>query len=183
MSFRLLCLQIPAHWLRSCHGGTSAMICYSVGLAWFLAQLFGRIGLCLKIFRAAHDLDYEWERVPLWETAVVQNLFAADGMAPAVYAIVRLNGGVIAEVLDYVAGEHYLPRERMEAFWYLVERYHIGTRTFKDRTGALKWDVTHPKAAANWVGGKLVDFGGKYRRALYPEWEETQPQLYKTRVV
>lgn len=157
--------------------GTSTWVLYGDELSDRLYRLFGAKGLCLKTFfyTAAHPLDTLWEGVPVWETAVVQNLFAENGLAPRVYGFVYTQQGLLAEAVEFADGEKGLAEELLEKFLDITETYGIRSRCRAKPGGALKWDAFHGHAASNWLGGKFVDFGGKYRASLYQEFEQSEP--------
>jgi len=173
-------LEVPAEFLAMPPraGGTSSYILQSDTLAGWLQARFGSSGLCLKVFPGLTSPESEWEFVPLSETVVVQNLFAAEGWAPRVHALVKLGTGPMAEVVDYAEGLSESPPddELLRPFWALVDRHRIGTRSRTGVGGGLKWDFLHERAGRNWPGCRVLDWGGKYRRNRYPQWDEPQPR-------
>jgi len=118
-----------------------------------LKTLYGRDGLCLKVFQelgegAPPDPEqFFWVRVPLSETTRVQNLYALYGLAPRVYDIVLINKRRLAQVTDYV-----LPRGEPDIaqFFKIADHFHIRTVT--------NWDI----GERNWRGRQFVDFSGLY---------------------
>ena len=172
-------LEVPAGLLAADpkRRGSSSYILHSPDLEGWLASQYGARPLCLKVFCSTRTPEDEWEFVPLREAAEVQNLFAAEGWAPRVYALGQLNGGDVAEVVEYADMLDPSPPDgpALAPFWALVDRYGVGTRSRVHPGGALKWDFLLQLAADNWAGGRLLDWGGKYRRWLYPEWDEPQP--------
>jgi hypothetical protein len=170
---------MPAELLatQALRRGSSAYILHSDQIReWLLDQFWAR-GLCIKVFPRCLRPEDEWEFVPLLETARVQNLFAAEGWAPWVHAVGQLPSGVVAEVVDWaevIDGQPPDP-ETLAPFWELVDRHGIGTRSRRWPGGPLKWDFLHPMSGGHWSGRWLLDWGGKYRKALYPEWDEPEP--------
>lgn len=135
----------------------------------FLA--FGRLGLCLKVFfyPAANPVDTLWEGVPVWETAIVQNLFADEGLAPRVYGFVALPGGMWGEAVEYADQEPNLPERLFQRFMGVALRHNIHSHNLTRRGGRVKWDAFHHTAYANWRGDWFIDWGGKYRAERFPE--------------
>lgn len=158
-------------------GGTSSIILQSDALEVWLARRYGALGLCLKVFpRLASDQD-EWEFVPIEETTAVQNLFAAEGWAPKVYDLATLNGGCMVQVVEFCRMLMETPPHpaMLAPFWALIDAYRIGTRSRVCPGGRLKWDFIRDRAGHNWSRNRLLDWGGKYRRNVFPEWDEEQP--------
>jgi len=173
-------LNVPSEMLNIApvRGGSSSQILYSEAITRWLEDRYHISGLCLKVFpRLTNPLD-EWEFVPLAETAIVQNLFALAGWAPQMHALVSVQGGPMAEVVEFAERLDETPpdREALAPFWALIDRHGIGTRSRVGPDGALKWDFIRMSAARNWSRRRLLDWGGKYRRAMYPQWDEPQPE-------
>ena len=153
--------------------GTSAWVLRGGRLDLELFLAFGAFGLCLKIFfhPAPNPVDTLWEGVPVWETAVVQNLFADEGMAPRVYGFVALPGGMWGEAVEYAGDEPNLPERLFERFMGVARGHNIHSNCLTQPGGRVKWDAFHTCAITNWRGDWFLDWGGKYRAELYPELE------------
>ncbi len=175
-----LILNLPPEFLAMTPArcGSSSYVLQNESLTAWLHERFGPAGLCLKVFPSLSSPEDDWEFVPLKETATVQNLFAAEGWAPRVHALVKLADGPMAEVVDYADRIDGLPpdAETLRPFWALIDRYGIGTRSRVCEDGGLKWDFLLDTARSNWSRRRLLDWGGKYRLALFPEWNEPQPE-------
>jgi hypothetical protein len=158
-------------------GGTSSVILRSDALEAWLAQRYGALGLCLKVFPRLASPQDEWEFVPIAEATEVQNLFAAEGWAPRVYELAPVEGVGMVQVVEFcrVLSETPPHPAMLAPFWALIDAYRIGTRSRVGPGGRLKWDMLYPSAGHNWSRNKLLDWGGKYRRDLFPEWDEEQP--------
>lgn len=165
--------------LPQLRGGSSSYILQSEPLDRWLEQIYGRPGLCLKIFPGLFGPNDPWEFVPLHETVVVQNTFAGHGWAPQVVDFGPLNGECMAQVVEYCRELDSAPPSDADLapFWGLIDLYKIGTRSRIGKCGVtrLKWDFLRVNAGRNWSNGRLLDWGGKYRRDRYPEWDEPQP--------
>ena len=129
--------------------GRDCYLAANPGLEEVLAELYGRPGLCLKVFR---DHSGEYGGVPLAQSARAQNLFAFAGIAPRVYAIVTVNGQ-IAEVCDYADGSG---KPDVKLGLELLKAYNVGVAGYKNPAEEAKRYVA---MEFKWVGDKLVDFG------------------------
>lgn len=149
-------LSIPVNLLERAedtHISSFCFVAHSPGLQDILGPIYGREGLCLKVFRELEEEElpdlqrFRWNKAPLGEAARVQNLFALCELAPRVYDIVLLNGRRWAQVTDYV-----LPEGQSDAAKLIdiVKQFHIGTK--------VNWDL-HGR---NWRGRLFVDFGSLY---------------------
>jgi hypothetical protein len=117
---------------------------------------YGRLGLCLKVWRRkATPLEtFCWSEktgVLLVDATKAQNLFARHGFAPRVYDIVRVNGRW-AQVTDFVTdnGRTFDRTAARE----VVRRYGIACR------GGDMND-------ANWLGDQMVDFQAHLLKPRY----------------
>jgi hypothetical protein len=158
-------------------GGTSSIILYSDLIDDWLAQRYGEPDLCLKVFPRLASAQDEWEFVPIEEATAVQNLFAAHGWAPRVYELAPVAGVGMVQVVEFCRMLMETPPHpaMLAPFWALIDAYRIGTRSRVCPGGRLKWDFVRPGAGANWSRNRLLDWGGKYRRDKFPEWDEPQP--------
>ncbi len=136
---------------ESTHESSYCFVAYSEELERVLAKLYGRSGLCMKVFKKPvkdwTKKSFGWGQVQVGETARVQNLFAWHGIAPRVFDVVTL-GERVAQVVEFAVSKGEPRPDRLKE---LVNRFGI-----KIRKGY--WDV-NPK---NWVGGLFVDFSGFY---------------------
>lgn len=135
-------------------------VAYSPEIEAVLGALYGRQGLCLKVFPPekqrkvdkqgrSRDVgrleNVEWTKVPLAEASEVQNLFALYGVAPRVYDIVWINGMQAAQVTDWLTDNG---RDRQDQLWReLVDQYVIETMRNLDM------------GEGNWLGDKMFDYG------------------------
>lgn len=118
----------------------------------FLEDVYGRAGLCLKIFnQPAEDktvATFKWGGAALRECVIAQNLFAQAGMAPRVFDVVRV-GDRFAQVTAYLPPGEQPSAERVADLRPLVKKYKLGTwRNY--------WDVN----SRNWRSNMFVDFSG-----------------------
>jgi hypothetical protein len=154
-------LTIGADLLTTVCSGSDALVAYNYLLEETLKHIYGMGGLCLKMFRVLtadqkKRLDlYTWTGATLIEATIVQNVFAIHGLAPFVFGLVLLNNERLAQVTEYADGSGLPDLPLVES---LREKYGIKTRTQKHNSGQV-FDI---RFDANWVGGKLVDFGGWY---------------------
>lgn len=119
-----------------------------------LLRRFGRRELCLKVFTKSAGMapdTFRWGSrnfMPtLDETTRAQNLLALHGLAPRVYGVVRLSGGELAQVTDFVASKSTKRRKGVEA---ATGQYGIVC----DRRPKLGHQPD------DWRGGLLVDCCG-----------------------
>jgi hypothetical protein len=147
--------------LTAACSGSDAIVANNYLLEETLKRVYGIGGLCLKIFRVLtadqkKRLDlYTWTGATLTETTIVQNIFALHGLAPFVFGLVLLNNERLAQVTEYADGSGLPDLPLAES---LRDKYGISTRTQQHNSGPvfdIRFDI-------NWVGGKLVDFGGWY---------------------
>ncbi len=146
-------LDVPAEYLVQANeqrAGTHTHIVTNTGLDAILQREYCRSGLCLKVFRPQFVSlrSPEWEGVHIAECCRVQNIFAWEGLAPRIYDLVLVDG-MVAQVTDYLEPE---PGQiNREAYDRVIQTYDI------DCFGRPH----HYKSPLhNWVGDKLVDFGG-----------------------
>jgi len=154
-------LEIGKDLLATVKSGSDALIAHNYLLDETLKRLYGLSGLCLKMFRVLtadqkKRLDlYTWTGSTLIEATIVQNIFALHGLAPFVFGLVLLNDERLAQVTEYADGSGLPDLALVES---LRDKYKISTRTQQHNSGPvfdIRFDI-------NWVGGKLVDFGGWY---------------------
>lgn len=146
-------LEIDPQWLGRHSSASRSSYCtvaFNARVDGTLYKRYGRTGLCLKLFPEVGEGDHvRWSKVPLRDTSVVQNLLAWHGLAPRVYDIVWVNHTWAAQVTDFVVDDGE-PCE-VDIFIRLLQKYGVGYRTKNLDIGAR-----------NWVGSKMVDFGGLY---------------------
>lgn len=142
--------------------GRYSYIVYNDSIEKFLAERFGRDGLCLKIFRGKLALDeanplrtFRWARVHLPDATRIQNLIALEGRAPRVLAIVLVNSKWIAQVVEFVAAQHHNSRQEIieslqPEMEILLEKYGI-----RQIMGSGTGDF----GTLNFRAGKCLDFG------------------------
>lgn len=140
--------------------GKTCFIAQSQQLDEILYNVFGRPNLCLKVFyKVTHTQtevrdpdEYLWAMdVSLTESTKVQNLAARAGLAPRVYAIVLVNDRFLAQVTDFLGSKEGQPN--LDKLEQVKAHFEIG----------LGWDYGVADFNAhklNWVGDKIVDFGG-----------------------
>ena len=136
--------------------GNESWIAQSIAITATLARLYGRKGLCLKVFPKA-DLDNpQWGGVRLNESTKVQNMFAIHGVAPRVYGIAVVNDAHVAQVTDYVKpqGEADITKAVKVARKFQITAKDL--RQSEPNIGA--YVARSPK----WRGKWLVDFGRMY---------------------
>lgn len=142
-------LKLPRELLVPKSEGAHAYLVQSVELEKKLYEIFGRNGLCLKIFRHRGELKplmkSQWELSSITDATKIQNLFAQRGLAARVYGLVRVNKSNYAQVTDYLIGKVGLRPKLTLPFKEVQSKYGLNTY----------W-ATH---SGSWVGGKLVDFG------------------------
>ena len=141
------------------HRGNNCYIAKSKRLSAILQEVYGRPGLCLKIFGLCSDdpNGFRWSGTPLQEATQIQNLLAYKGLAPRVYALALLNGERLAQVTDY-AQPRGKPNKRRAA--QLARAYGIGVKDLATSTDVAQYIDRSPK----WVGRWLIDFGRFYFR-------------------
>lgn len=142
---------------RSRTSGHCAFLLRSPQLEEELKEIFGRDGLCLKVFRRSSKgfkvEDFCWgpnnpvDR-SLVEKTKIQNLCARCGLAPRVYAVIQIDyegEERFAQVTDFLTGP-------------LKELPQIPFTVLKDRFGLElnRWDGS--AQPTNFKGGKLIDF-------------------------
>jgi len=151
-------LVTPAHRDGRTEGGVYSYIARGPALAQILARVYGREGLCLKVFKA--------DAVPLaefyWGTSGVlltgctkaQNLYAWHGLAPRVYDIALVNGTHWAQVTDYAEddGGEWDRAAAHEVFTTYTVGSHGGDHN-----------------PANWIGSQQVDWQYNYLGQPYYE--------------
>lgn len=144
--------------------GQNAWIGRTRTISNLLHTMYGRWGLCLKVFPEGQS---NWSGVPLTEATKVQNLFAMRGLAPRVYAILSVNEKYLAQVTDFV---YDLGRPDKKKAARIAEKFHISAfeleKSEKDIGHYLSRD---PK----WLGSQLVDFG----RLFFAKPEEYEARL------
>ena len=118
-----------------------------------LEQVYGRSGLCLKVFKKPvnvnNPLGYGWGHVLLTDATIIQNLMASYDIAPRVYDIVIISDNQIAQVTDFVHSWDGFPNFQSA----LARMKTLGIRHRKDSTLITNVFQT-------WVGRWWVDFGG-----------------------
>lgn len=129
-------------------------VAYNDYLESFLAEIYGRRKLCLKILSkpiGANTIStFNWGGAPLGRCIIAQNLFAQEGIAPRVFDVVRINDQ-FAQVTPFLSQGEQPSADRVAALLPLVEKYKLGTwRNY--------WDVS----PHNWRSGLFVDFSGFY---------------------
>jgi len=135
--------------------GFNCLILYTEALQGQLKELYGRTGLCLKVFKRKRQIreneQQVWGPKPaclLTDCARVQNLYAMEGLVPRVYDIVSTNG-YPAFVTDLVRGERgKIDRARQRTCLEMVDAlglYPACKKTFRHEP--------------NWINGLFVDFG------------------------
>ena len=153
-------------------------VAYNDHVESFLAKIYGRRQLCLKIFsRPVQPADgetgwtfkygetastFKWGGSSLIECVIAQNLFARVGIAPRVFDVVRVNDR-LAQVTPFLPQGEQPTAERVAELRPLAEKYKLGT--WRDY-----WDVN----SGNWRSGLFVDFSGFYF---------TDPQAYEADLV
>lgn len=173
-------LLVPGRARGRAEGGAFCFIARGPYIEAVLETHYGRVGLCLKVFKAdATPLDeFCWAPkvgILLTDCTRAQNLFARHGYAPRVYDIVLLNGNRWAQVTDYVEDDgDKLDRDacRQE----VVRHYPVSTRGGDPNE-------------QNYVGSQLVDFqhhclGHKYKPAMIKRIHEagawgSRPEPYQ----
>jgi hypothetical protein len=110
-------------------------------------------GFCVKVFYRG-----DWQGEDPKDLAIIQNIFAAYGMAPRVIkffeVIVRANGAkALARISEYLGEESGYTDERADQFMALAEKLHI-----RPYTGECQNEIRYNQN--NWRSGKYVDFGG-----------------------
>lgn len=135
--------------------GRFCRVLYDKWLDKFLAKRFGRKGLCLKVLRYIGDV---WEGAPLEQVVKLQNIAALRGMAPRVYAIVKLPDGMLAQVTDWTPPGVEPTLEGIEKLARFLRE--IGAQTAKRiaPNGPAKWDIV--TSTSNWCGDRFLDWGG-----------------------
>jgi hypothetical protein len=117
---------------------------------------YGRTNLALKVFRIPFvSLDtFVWGNMDhsplLWDSTIIQNLYADENLAPRIYDIVQLNldeGVYIAQVTDFLEGEFIHPSEA-PAFWGEVNKV-------RDHYNLVRCSDWNEK---NLIENKWVDF-------------------------
>lgn len=150
-------LLIPKEGIRR---GKTCFIAQSPQLTEILHDSFGRLGLCLKVFHKVkggqmdvRDPDeYLWAMdTPLTESTKVQNLMARVGLAPRVYAIVLINDRFLAQVTDFL--EPSMGQSNLDRLEQVKAHFGIGLSADYGIAGFDAHEL-------NWVGNKIVDFGG-----------------------
>lgn len=152
--------------------GVHTFIARSPQIEDYLQAIYGRDGLCLKVFKRPvdHDTplkDAEWtDGYSLLDCTRAQNLFAYHGLAPRVYDIMRLEDCDViwrfAQVTDYADGEGKFDREK---FGWVRKRYGVN----------LRWDMNEHNEIGRW----WVDFGAAKLADGYKDdlvkraWERT----------
>ncbi len=148
--------------------GQNCYIAKNPALARVLEQEFGRLNLCLKVFKKLapnqSPESFRWSGVTLIEATKVQNLFAMHGLARRVYAIVLVNGERLAQVTRYADGKGG-PDVKLAK--KLARKYRIGAKR-RCNVGA------YIERQAKWIGRHMIDFGGFYLRD--PKWYERRLQ-------
>jgi hypothetical protein len=133
------------------HKSSYCFVAYNPKLERILQEVYGRSGLCLKVFKrplGKHTpYTFGWGKKPLYEVTKVQNLMARRGIAPRVYDLVKVNGHA-AQVTQFIEPNGQDPT--LERLKELIAEYRI-----KSRKG---WDI----GERNWVGDQFVDFSGFY---------------------
>lgn len=144
----------------------------------FLAKIYGRRELCLKIFsRPVQPADgetgwtfiygetaltFKWGGTLLRECVMAQNLFARADMAPRIFDVVQVNDR-LAQVTPFLPQGEQPTAERVAQLRPLIDVHKMSTRK-------NFWDVS-PR---NWRSGLFVDFSGFYF---------TEPQAYEADLV
>jgi len=147
--------EAPPDELHPKHHGTHAVVANSPELAAELEDRYGRSGLCLKLQKPLKpDSDaerYEWQKSPIREATIIQNLFARHGIAPRVYDVAMVNGERLAQVTDYADGHGKRNPDKIFALMKRYGVYRVG-RTAKENDSAVRkpW---------KWSGRLFVDFG------------------------
>ena len=158
-------LTIGSDLLTPLVGGSDSFIAYNKILDATLARIYGSPGLCLKVFRVLdatqkNNLDlYTWTGATLVETTIAQNILALHGLAPFVLGVSLLNGDRLAQITEYITDDGGSPN--MEMAKALCERYGIESRNVV-LTLAECYQRFDYEFDCNWIGSKLVDFGGWY---------------------
>jgi hypothetical protein len=147
--------------------GSYCFVAHSLELEGILEKMYGRSGLCLKVFTAQlideewleenKVEDYGWNHVSLLETTRVQNLLAFHGAAPRVYDVIVLDKSQqIAQVTTFVESKN---EKRQDVLLQkLIKDYQLAT--------TRNWDI----GDRNWRSDLFVDFGGIHFGN--PEWYE-----------
>jgi len=141
--------------------GAFTFIVYSPAVTDILADVYGRFGLCLKVFKHHHHYEplenFDWGHtgVKLTDCTKAQNLFALRGFAPRVYDIIQVNGKQWAQVTEYVEDDGGA-FDRAACRREVVDQYKIRTRG---------GDMNE----ANWIGSQMVDFQHHF---VHPDYEE-----------
>ena len=136
--------------------GQEAWIGQSIAITATLARLYGRKGLCLKVFEQADLENPQWGGVRMAEATKVQNMFAIHGVAPRVYGIAVVNDTHAAQVTNYVktGGEADFAKATK-----IARKFGI---TAKDLHNSEATIGAYVSRSPKWRGKWLVDFGRMY---------------------
>jgi len=166
------------------HFGTHCYIAKSDELGAILEKLYGRKGLCLKVFSKSPTQDelkdpasFRWQHTGLVEATQIQNVFARAGISPRVYGLVLINGLRFAQVTDYVlpdSGKHQKTKAAQ-----LCAKFKMGvkkSRFASDKQGAFEYVNDSNK----WLGRFFIDFGRFYFRKpkVYVQFISDQIKKY-----
>ena len=136
--------------------GKEAWIARSLPITATLARLYGRKGLCLKVFPTADLENPKWGGVRLAESTKVQNMFAIHGVAPRVYGLAVINDQYAAQVTDYAKMSGEADRDKAAK---IALKFGI---TAKDLRQSEPGIGAYVSRAPKWRGKWLVDFGRMY---------------------
>lgn len=144
-------LNVPDEYLKPPpkeRQGVYSYVVFNSEIETFLRCKYGRVGLCLKVFRKKVDAieKAQWGQNPLLQCTIIQNIFARHGLAPRIYDVVFLKDGHLAQVTDFATGKaRVLPSPQ--------DRFRINEIKGQHMINTC-WDM-NPK---NYIDGKLVDF-------------------------
>lgn len=165
-------LDISPDLLIPVTSGSSTALAASGAIAAVLELKYGRAGLCLKIFTDPTQRNLielcTWHGSTVIEASQVQNLFALHGLAPFVLGLALLHGGLLAQVTEYVIDDGGTPD--LTLVRAIRSQHGIGSRNLTDGIHQ-RFDCEFD---CNWIGAKLVDFGG---------WYFTDLQAYRREVI
>ena len=150
-------LQLPDDWED--YKVASGSTCYVLAggkIETFLFDKFRRTGLCIKVYEHPGKSDIEkLDLSSIITEARIQNIFALFGIAPIVYRLVILSNRRIGLVVEYATNEGepdiYLVGD-------LIRKFRLqSSNPISVDDDTKKFDFI---TGLNWVGDKLIDFGG-----------------------